>query len=329
MKRLYILFVFLFILVGTVFVISSQSQNWDVEKSLFITEGRSLDNLRHLKSENSKQYNKVSQLLKKIDLHYRNQAHRENSSVRQTPLIPKELHFIWVGPHELPQRYLDNITTWHQANPDYNITLWVDRERNIPYSYINVKDIETIGLKLKRRYNKSATFAEKSNIIRYEVLNNYGGIYSDIDVVCHKSFDPLVNAYEFFIGMEDVWPMVENHYLKTCNAVVGSKPHHPIWPTVIKKIDKNWKKNSDFVQKLSMDWVLNDYLKLIRSFKRSSLPFTDTVLHYHAEKSVIVPPNYFGMRGTPPQKGIYCTHLYDGTWKGEESEEAKAKKTHQ
>jgi mannosyltransferase OCH1-like enzyme len=297
----------------------SHADSWSIETSNFIKTPTSVQNVQCLKTYFKEDYDLLCQHLERIESHFDKVKNRLfQNSQNNSYLIPPLIHFIWIGPHDLPQNYIENIESWRKYHPSYEIILWTDRERiNLP-SGINVRMINDLSLQMQNEFNHSVTFAEKSNILRYEILNQIGGIYIDTDVICHASFDGFTKNYGFFIGVEDVWPMIENHFLKTCNCVMGSAAQHPLWNEVINKIKDNWRVNTEFVRRISMDWELNEYLIMVRSFRRSSLPFTDTVLNWpYGDLEILVPPKYFGLHGTPPTRGIYCTHLYDGTWKDE------------
>lgn len=62
--------------------------------------------------------------------------------------------------------------------------------------------------------------AHKSDIARMEALKKYGGIYLDIDTICIKSYEHLLNN-SFFIGNE-ITESGKNMGL--CNAIMGTEP---------------------------------------------------------------------------------------------------------
>ena len=48
------------------------------------------------------------------------------------PIIPKTIHFIWVGSRKLSAKYIENICTWTYLNPTFKIILWVDKKSMPP-----------------------------------------------------------------------------------------------------------------------------------------------------------------------------------------------------
>jgi len=62
-------------------------------------------------------------------------------------------------------------------------------------------------------------YAHKSDILRLLILEEFGGIYLDIDTICIKPFDNLLN-YKCVMGQESYL----NHIQGLCNAVILAEP---------------------------------------------------------------------------------------------------------
>ncbi len=101
-------------------------------------------------------------------------------------LIPKKIHYIWIGGNPLPQEYEENIETWKKYNPDYEIIEW--NERNYDF-----KKCDYV-----REAYESKCYGFASNYARLDILHEYGGIYLDTDVECVANFDKLLNDKAFF-----------------------------------------------------------------------------------------------------------------------------------
>jgi len=111
----------------------------------------------------------------------------------QKEKIPKIFHFVWIGP-PMPDRVKVAIDSWRYFHPDYTIKIWDDAA---------VESIDWISEKFKHNFSIAASYSEKSDYIRVQVLYNFGGIYVDTDFICLKSFDCLVDKdIEFFAGFE-------------------------------------------------------------------------------------------------------------------------------
>jgi len=102
--------------------------------------------------------------------------------------IPKIMHFIWIGKNKIPELYIQYIESWIIKHHDYIFCFWNDN--NIP-KLINQK-----------YYDETDILAMKADILRYELLYFFGGIYIDCDFLCIKNIDEIINNYEGFSGWE-------------------------------------------------------------------------------------------------------------------------------
>ena len=139
-----------------------------------------------------------------------------------TPFVPKIIHQIWLG-SEFPVKYHHYQALLKQLHPDWEYILWRDA------------DVEKFGLSNKKAYNEAQNYGEKSDIARYEILDRLGGIYFDVDVECLKSFDFLIDRYDFFAALEPL-PRNTMTCLSLANAIIGCRPGHPVIKECIKQI---------------------------------------------------------------------------------------------
>ena len=102
--------------------------------------------------------------------------------------IPKIMHFIWIGNKQIPDIYLEYIESWINHHKDYVFCFWNDD--NIP-KLINQK-----------YYDETDVMAMKADILRYELLYFFGGIYIDCDFLCIKNIDSIIEEYSGFSGYE-------------------------------------------------------------------------------------------------------------------------------
>ena len=68
--------------------------------------------------------------------------------------------------------------------------------------------------------------------MRLELLNQFGGVYADIDYECFKSLDYLCHCYDFYVGITN-----ERVY-NLLNAFMASAPGHPTIKACVENIKK-------------------------------------------------------------------------------------------
>ena len=105
-------------------------------------------------------------------------------------MIPKKIHYIWVGGSEMPELIKKCIESWKKFCPDYEIIRW--DESNL--------DINKFKYAADAYVNKKWAFF--LDVHRFDILKTHGGIYLDVDVELCKSLDEYLDC-EFFSGFEN------------------------------------------------------------------------------------------------------------------------------
>ncbi len=104
-------------------------------------------------------------------------------------MIPKIIHYCWFGKGLMPKSQQDCIKSWQKLMPDYKIMRWDEST----WDY-NKYSASKYAYKVKK-------YALVSDVCRYNVLAQYGGIYLDTDVEAFKKFDDFLDA-NFFSAVE-------------------------------------------------------------------------------------------------------------------------------
>jgi mannosyltransferase OCH1-like enzyme len=136
-----------------------------------------------------------------------------DDSVRDYSVLPKKIHQIWMG-GQLPDVFLKYTQTWKELNPDWEYKLWLD------------KDVKDIDIPDRDLFNSIRRPEQRSDFLRYHVLNQFGGIYADTDFRCLKSLNSL-SYVDFLIGIG--YPQNVELYI----GLIGSIPNHPILQKII------------------------------------------------------------------------------------------------
>lgn len=100
-------------------------------------------------------------------------------------MIPKVIHYVWVGGNPLTPLAEKCIESWRKYCPDYEIKRWDESNFDINQNVFCKEAYE----------NKKWAFV--SDYIRLKVLFDEGGVYMDADVEVVKSIDDFLNHHAF------------------------------------------------------------------------------------------------------------------------------------
>lgn len=225
--------------------------------------------------------------------------------------IPRMAHWIWLGSPP-PQKLLERVEKFKTFHPNWECRIWT------------AKEVDEFGLKNKSFYDHGRNWGEKANIVRYEVLEKFGGVYLDWDIECLQSLEAFHYTYDLYCCISTL----DTSVLNICNAVIGSVPHHPILQYCIETIAQDKKLEEEMLRKLG------------NSVNPATGPihFTKSFISKANEPgwiNIALPPTFFyplgpsqrHLSGEELQKIIentpeaYLIHLWEGSWIG--SNEAK------
>jgi mannosyltransferase OCH1-like enzyme len=105
-------------------------------------------------------------------------------------MVTKKIHQIWVGPNPIPQKSIMFIQKIKELHPDYEYKLWTD----IDLTSENFSTLHFI--------NSTPVYAQKADIMRYEILYKHGGMYLDIDFEVFKPLTSLL-THDLVVCNED------------------------------------------------------------------------------------------------------------------------------
>ncbi len=250
-------------------------------------------------------------------LKYYKELYEENKELQFNPgqtsyKIPKIVHFIWLGPKNFPRQSISNIRSWMALHPDWTFLFWTDLERPCPCPGMQrmlVKEFPFANL--EKEYDAATNFAEKSDILRYEILSQFGGIYSDHDVQAITSFDKLNQSYDFFAGLEVPLQKIAGFSLAAGNGLIGARPHHPVLEKCLRVVKERWEEVYEtYCQNTITDEVARvmngSYIALTYAIQ-STLEKDDNV-------DILFPAAYFNAQEELPS--FYSKHFFEGTWVG-------------
>ena len=84
--------------------------------------------------------------------------------------IPKIVHRVWFGQNPIPAKYEAWWQAWQRQWPDHEFVTWTNSD---------IPKLPLVADKIAQGRN----FAEKSDIARYEIIRQFGGVYLDCDIM--------------------------------------------------------------------------------------------------------------------------------------------------
>lgn len=104
--------------------------------------------------------------------------------------IPKIIHQIWLGSNPPPASFKKFSRSWKTHNPKCNYYLWTDQ------------NIGKLNLRNQLLFDSLKNYGAKSDVLRYELLQQYGGIYVDVDFECLSAIPEFLFKESFVGGLQ-------------------------------------------------------------------------------------------------------------------------------
>jgi len=247
--------------------------------------------------------------------------------------IPKIFHYIWFG-DKLPQQYKPFLQTWLKYHPDWTFVFWVDNPQNYDlgillkdYTFENLKeylrnnkntknkvviDVKNLRFNNRKFFDETKNYGQRSDILKWEVVYRFGGVYIDVDFECLKPLDILNHMYNFYTGIQPL----DTSFLQLGAALFAAVPGHPILKHCVETIKDDWH------QKMIV--VSTGPLHFTKSFC--------SAIGAHGLKDIALPASYFYPCGYEEQKlprkswikpESFAVHHWAGSWLKPEGWEKK------
>jgi inositol phosphorylceramide mannosyltransferase catalytic subunit len=178
--------------------------------------------------------------------------------------IPKIIHQTWKD-ENIPDMWKLSPVEWRRHHPDWTYILWTDAAIR---SHIARYHPEFLELHDSYEYN-----IQRADMIRYFVLYDIGGVYSDLDLYPTESIEShLGDAGDCFI-------YASGPYKAFTNCLMASQKHSPIWLEAFEALRDPipW-------------WAFGKHLKVMTS---TGPLFLDRVLSETAHPFTILPRKKF------------------------------------
>jgi len=195
-------------------------------------------------------------------------------------MIPKKLHYIWLGGEPMPSVMQDCVAGWRRLMPDFEIVEW------------NEGNLDLASHPWMQRMYDQGNYAFASDYARLMILQEHGGIYLDTDVEVKKSLVPFLNERCF-------WSFEFDNFLSTC--IVGCVPGHHLMAELMAMYDA-------LDDKQVNNALVTEHF--IRTYREFTLDNRD---QFVGEDIRILPKECFIMPGFDRRKNFSIHHALN-TW---------------
>ncbi|KOY60202.1 hypothetical protein AM629_20690 [Photorhabdus heterorhabditis] len=206
-------------------------------------------------------------------------------------MIPKKIHYVWVGNQPKSELILKCIESWKIHLPDYKIIEW------------NNEKFEKIKNKYSEQAYQNKKWAFVSDYIRLYALYHEGGVYLDSDVEITNNIDQFLHL-DFFSGYENY-----DGHCHPITAVMGAQVGNSIIADLL-----SYYENAGFETSSGLDLETNT-VRISRYFSEKfgiQAPYDGSLTTQLNERSIIYPSYYF----CTPEHELenYSIHLFNGSW---------------
>ena len=193
--------------------------------------------------------------------------------------IPKIIHQLWIGPKPPPTKFMD---TWKNIHEPlgFQYIRWTEAE-------LNKRGFKT---QLGDKINDMNEINGKADIIRWELLYEYGGIFVDADSICIEPFTDLLSLNKSFAGYENEKVRAAGWATQEYSDVLA--PTHPLIATGTMAFPPKHE-----LPRLAIEWIKNNkiaYRTTQQRAWRTVGPGLLTRLYFSKKwKDITILPSYY------------------------------------
>ena len=217
-------------------------------------------------------------------------------------MIPKIIHQTWRDhilpvPSELPD-------SWKEINPDWDYRFWTDTDL--------LDFVSSFYPELLELYTSYPSPVQRADLARYLLLDQFGGIYADIDTRCVGPLDAIVNEDRIILSSEP-----DEHLYHVAdlglpwmlfNGVIASPQKHPFWQHVVQTMT---------LCATGVDHILESTGPLMLSGAAQSYPDREQLAIHSCH--LFTPQGKSGVDDISPETGPLsplriCEHIWQGSW---------------
>ena len=231
-------------------------------------------------------------------------------------MIPKTIHYVWLGDNKKPHLVKKCIASWKKVMPDFQLLCW--NEENSPVDVPFVKEAISVG-----------KYAFPADYIRLYALYNRGGVYMDTDVFARKSFNDFCSN-SFFTGIEfneeKFTRLAQESYLNSDgtkkmgdqiiqgltvqSAIIGSEKENKI----IKDCMEYYESNHFILEDGSYNYKFLAPDLIARVLEKYGFRYKNEFQNLSEDGAVVYPTRYFASGVNFQNDENYAVHCYTSSW---------------
>ena len=207
-------------------------------------------------------------------------------------MIPKIIHYVWVGNAEKPELVQRCIASWKKHLPDYQLIEW------------NNDSVKALNVTYMQQAFAAGKWAFVSDYLRLYALHQYGGFYFDTDLEVTADLE-VFRQHNFVTGFEKF-----KNRLAPVTALMGACAQNIVIDKLLRPYDTKQFVTADGQYDMTPNTgVISEIF--CREFGLVK-PYRDDETTKLTADAVIYPSHYFC---TPRQdKPGYAIHHFNGSW---------------
>lgn len=205
-------------------------------------------------------------------------------------MIPKILHQLWIGSLPPPVKLME---TWKAKHPDYQYILWDEdtiykhfkciiyksttEENEVDYRIVRLQNNTELGvpsegtdadtrIRCIEQFNLMKEMCGKADILRWEILHRYGGIFVDADSFCIERLeDDFLDNTGFAV--------FENENVRAGLVTIvamGFIPRHPLCGDIVNYLETSERALAEIQTRRA--WVSTGPVLLTRLLETGDYP---------------------------------------------------------
>mgnify|MGYP003113405588 CR=1 FL=1 len=228
--------------------------------------------------------------------------------------IPKIIHQIWLGGQIIPKQIVNCMKSCREKHPGWQYILWT--EENLP-SIVH----------FRQEWDLDQNYARKSDLLRLQVLYDYGGVYLDTDMECIKPIDGLMEGHTMVMATEcshikddEIFDPDNCDNAHINNAVIACTPNNQVIKEIMTKIKQKYRSGGvnttggpkSYVAKLSGPVIYNS----MRLRKDNRVKMYPNTYFYPIHYSNRLPMEQWNIPTNPKtlDNDTYMIHHFAASW---------------